>query len=427
MIYDFLKTVKYIKYSYLILTFLVLNLNSGRSQIAFSKHYVSNQFEENHDQLWLNQYVGYLDGFHRFEMILGTDGNEVHGVYKYNDELSFEISGIKKGNVYELVEFDKSGNHSGILKIDFHGTSGLGEWSNLEQMGSIPFSLNVEDAKEHECSGQIWSQYLYGKSQEKTIDLYINKEFDYYEASLFHNEQLIKKLNKKSNSTFEVLSADFSNSPNLNKISISIDNGVIGVSSEGSRLKTRDTYFQQEVLSSVCESDINYRQKVSIIYPKYKDKNFNQIIHEQIKTWKSQIEEYHLRSYRSDPADIAKDRLIDESFIWYEIDVLNKNIISGNLYFQCSWDDGVQKFNFNYDNRKNKFIEPKKLVNKNIDLNLFCKSYSNDIKKTFQYININHTGLVLRTDYDIFYGQDEKHLPFSEIGGKLNKKYFSKN
>lgn len=396
------------------------------AQYTFTEESAKALFENSADQLWVKSYTGLLDYYHPIEMILATDGDDVKGFYKMGaDKLVYLIEGNKTEDDMQLIEFDE--NHHLTARIELNGHNGdfIGTWSESEIERNLPLRFtekNINSSHFDDYKRMFYYTVYEGLIAGKLIDVNVYRQGDALEISLLEKNNLLEKdlINCNSDPCYYSLIPE--SKWTVDSLQLVLNKGELNVYSFKNGIRSTEKYHAIYGLNFACDQENNFRSRYTFQYPIIGEKEFDKTMAGQAEKWKGEIKSKFDKTYYSDPANIPSDRFKYEAFVWTELDYFGKDFISGNLYYQNSWSDEVQKFCFNYDRKKDKFLDRDQLIANEINLESLQKNFTPPSNKKLEYLNFNLEGLVMRSDSDIVYGQEVSYIPWSKLGNTLNEK-----
>jgi hypothetical protein len=408
---------------YISIGLLILMTSMVVAQNSISKDKVKSMWEDVPAQLWVNEYEGLLDGFHKINMTISTDGNHIKGLYQFEGQKNiFILDGEKNEEYYVLSEIDEKHHTCGYLHLEESGKYLIGNWTDVDNSRDIPILFSILPSKIESCESTNSYRIYEGNSQGDILDIHIKKQGEEQSITLWKENVALfdERIFCDEEPCIFTITTAFTDKVDSMTIKITADD--LQVISIKNNLRAIDRYLLQSKINYKCIESSNFRSRTTVNYPLVDNDKFDKYLNAIIEAWQKASQVKIKQSYTRDPADIASDRLKYEAFIWADVDLYTKDIISGNLYYQTSWDSKVEKSSFNFDLKKNDELESKNLFDKNLDLDLFLKKQSQGADKEYKYVNLDSYGLVLRSEYDLMYGQSSKQIPYTEILGQLSDK-----
>lgn len=414
--------------------------------MSFSRETVKNMFSENTRNIWINHLSGTLNHQHEVEMLIGTDGHILKGVYTLpHSKDVFLIEGKTRDNLVFLTEITEDYKVTGIIEGEYDGFEFNGSWSNLSKDISYPLKLSSKDNPKYktdwECDNNYWVGIYSGRMSNQSVGIKIHRDDTQFRV-VANSDNMIQQVTLKCNDTLQNLLQPQFLCPSLT------DKGILLCSNDPTKvfvvsIDGRDTLcslFQNYGLNYSCFDYADYHSLVSIQKPETVNAKFNKWIESKISKWKhnkiSHIKETHNREFGT------YDRWIQTIDGWVEIDFYTGDYISGTLYLHSSLSPKTHKTSFIFNLKQGKENSLESLFVSTFDNKSYFKQVIENKKQTgtwsdsernwvqsqkFDYVTLKDTGISFKTDFSSIYGEKEILVPYNEIRDNFKNKNFIKS
>lgn len=409
------------------------------AQKTYSKNDVRAMFRKSTKNLWINYLSGTLDGHHIVDMIMGSDGNTCRGLYTLRESGdTFYFDGIDKNHILSLAEYSTDDMPTGTIKGTYDGEILEALWFNIERNRQMSLSLsivnNFENFKKPTLLSQQWLRVFSGQIEGQNILLKIERQEDIYLITHFKETTSETYSQNGKDLSIEIFNTDFRNSP-LSDKSIMIESNL--------PLRADILFKEENGYSSTSSLNLLYK----LDYESYTYADFNSILigelpriyHKKFDAW---IEKETLESLESIIKKHKKlkygevglrNKWMHKSECWVEIDLYNKDWISGTLMLQSSLQKEVEKHPFIFDLKSSKILTIEDfLINKSDKAFIIEKALYNaiDFEKNlqnrhiedFKYVTMSSDGFKFSTDFCSIYGEKTLYIPFESIEQYLKNK-----
>lgn len=390
-------------------------------------------------------FEGALESYHPIQMVLAFDGKSCSGYYKFNSSgISFQLEGdLEPDSSITFVELDKSDQISGYLTGIYSDDSFQLLWRDVKKLTELNLDLlRVDQFTESFNFSQEKSLVkIVAKSYGKQIDLWqdvkeqsiniVGKNFPYFSFDYKCNSDCTKIESKelRTGSTYHT----FQMIPfNDEKETITF-------------FKKDGTKYlfvgeKEETIYMKHKTFADYRVMIDLSYPVTKSFKFNKWVETNINKVQEQLLDEIYESIIEDQGDIPDERYQFESYSWYDIDYISKDVISGTITHTKSWKSSTEKIAFIFDNREQEMLEVRDLFKSNFDYEGFITEFLKERKDNlssgtssgpklkwikeddFDNISINEMGLICNSDYSVIFGDNKIIIPFDAFKKYLDNK-----
>lgn len=406
------------------------------AQASFTKTDVRKMFPENVKDLWINNLSGTLDMVHLTDMIIGTDGHTCKGLYRMrNSGTVFHFEGQDINHQLQLVELSDANRRSGFIFGKYDGEKFTGSWMNADKNVSYPMSLSFVNSFEEfytdKCKQQRWYRIYEGKTENKDINLHIERDQLAFTLILQQDSIWKKDIIVGKGTRVELLETSIKNLTFTGK-TIVIDTSkldrinIIQLDDKGYEIST--SLEQKAHLDFECFEYADYYSKMVCNRPISSDKKFDFWMDTKLKTW-IHDNVSNFKSIKKDNIG-TNDRWIQSADAWVEIDLFLQDLVSGTIYLQSSLHSTTDKIAFIYDLKNNKelrlsdvfdskfdskdyfkYVIPAK--KKEVQWEKSCSQWVN--QQDFRYATLNEDGIVFRTDFNSIYGEKMIVIPYKDV------------
>lgn len=405
---------------------------------------------------WIEHYRGRLSDINDVAMTLGYDGTTCKGVLWYlRSQTKFQLKGEIIGDTaLQLIEYDSLGLATGRVEGLIAKYDGFkGSWFTLdrtlgESMEMLPSTS--EPRYPGYCGDNKWIHKYSGTIGNDDVEMILRRGNNGYvkgtvfykndNATYFAEGQLLNRereifleikdvnWNEKAVITAEV---DFSSDKISGKVMIN-------------NVETTCDLPLFEKMAVGCIEYADFLTKTEITYPKTLNQDFNENIRNQIQDWLTLSIAYTKEFEGNQTMLTASQRSSLRSYCWYEIDCFNSRIVSGKIIQTNTWNNDYKGFSFNYDLVENKAITLNDLFKEGFDYQSFIKNkVKNEVQKRpfygdgyyevwittqkFDYFTFRREGLVVSTNFNGIYGEQQVTIPYEVIKEHLRDESIIEN
>jgi hypothetical protein len=116
-------------------------------EVDLRKRLVLERFDSDAEIKWVRYFRGYLDHRYVVDLLLASDGQQVHGAMRIElDSIVFYLDGVEEDGRLLLDETDEDGAEIAFLVGIFDGLNFDGHWKN--KRGDIQFTLQFSETKQ---------------------------------------------------------------------------------------------------------------------------------------------------------------------------------------------------------------------------------------------------------------------------------------
>ena len=423
----------------LMLCFILTTVNIVAQQDKHRQE-VRAMFTEDKKDLWIHQLSGLLDGIHKIDMVIGTDGKECKGIYTLrSSNLSFYFEGEDTGEHIRLLEMTKSGKFSGYIMGNYDGKNLNAIWMDVKKIQQLTLTASVQNnfitERDKVCNSPEWISKYEGKIEGERLKLTVHFQKGQYKLLWQAGDRIFSDIytDDLNQSTFPELnfSGTVLNKKKLNLKSItestSADNVV--------QLLSGNEVFKMNLTARLnfdCYEYANFSTRWELIRPNPEKPKFSAWLEQNFKQWFSENQKKSFQ--QSDDEFSTTERWAHNIYGWVEVDLFNADLISGTVYRQHSQESNVQKHAFIYDLSNGKELKIGELFEKNFDATDYIRKVIKARKKELQvtpvmrkwingqdFLNISLTsqGISCRTAFHTVYGEHEILIPYKDIKDKI--------
>ncbi len=406
------------------------------AQKQYTREDVRALFPANLKNLWINNLSGTLDGKHRVDMIIGTDGQMCKGLYMMHASgESFFFEGDNNKRELKLVEMTPDHKATGFISGHYDGTNFSGQWTNMDKSMYLNLELSnapqTADKYKASCLNDIWYRLYSGKMNNDVVRLLVVKENKIFKLICYMDILKMVDVIPAKNRQLEMLKPNFT-SPGWENNFILVDTSALQqvriVQPSGHDFDLQAILKVADGLDFECFEYADYHTRLFVERPISTNKKFNKWIETKMTHW---LEEnlYDLKRIKRDQIG-TKERWIQYAEGWVEIDLFTGDYISGTIYLQSSLKPNTKKIPFMYDLKQSKEMKLQDLFNKEFDVKDYFShvipakkkemTWQPEIKKwidsePFEYVTLKDSGLSAKTELSTIYGEKEILIPFSEL------------
>ncbi len=391
-------------------------------------------------QQGLVHYLGTLDDVNDILLSFKTDGKNCLGELTYlRSQENFQVKGILQNDELRLEEIDGEGQTSGFILATIKQNDLSGEWSNFD--GTIASALSLTKVAKPSnvptnCSDQKWVKRYQGVIKWDEVNMILHRlhTSEIQGTAFFKNQdkqyQVEGTIDTDGNMTLTFF--------DLGGLQI----GTLMGKEKGKNVRAE--YIQksgsknfasfeiQNELKVVCFDYADYQTSYEIVYPQTTSNSFNKWMTQYVKDWinqcRRQVKEAKKGNSLFDPSARAQHR----GYVWFDMVHLDKDIISGNLYFSNTWQDQEYHKVINFDRVNGKDVELSDIIKLGKNFDPFFKQYiKQELIRHPQYVDegfrkwvnkedfsafyVKKDGLAFSTPYNVIYGQAEIVIPYSKL------------
>ena len=383
----------------------------------------------------LNLY-GYFDNKYEIHLYLIHNDSEWAGICYYpSSDTKINLEGGLVKNKLILNESDEDNDNLGMWQIDLNEPDYKAKWMNPS--GSVSFDL-VMKANANSVKNTM------------TVDTYegniINSK---YNIVIYNVDKNIKRANvinlddarylsnivkcKNENCTdFDILMTDDKKIKRLE--CHKSGNGNLQVDIYNQFITKFTTGLKK--INSVKNGDISFMNKefrYYISFPNIKNKKVS--LSKEMEQYAKSIADKMIENGTDD----LENRLQLSANGWFDIDLVSKDIFSGILISQKSFDDKISARAINLSLKDGKDINIKDQFKSGFNYNFFINQFLKDRigkmyknksvskwynlrPKDFKNITLCKAGIVYSTDFNSIIGSKKIIVPYDEIKDELNRK-----
>jgi hypothetical protein len=433
------------RFTILSLLLSILTVFSINAQKTYDRTDVRALFPVNVKDLWINNLSGTLDGKHMVDMIIGTDGHTCKGLYTLrNSGTTFFFEGDDHNHELKLVEMTPDFRASGFIYGQYDGEDFSGIWTNADKSMHLPMNLSFVDGfdinQKYHCHLHQWQRIYSGKIENKSINMHVSRLDDQFLIQVKMDSLQAKDIFPAQDNRVEVLVLK-SQLGAINNKSLVIDTADLSkvslVSLDETGYEVSSILRAEAYLDFECYEYADYHSRFLVQKPILGNKKFDVWMEKNIKDYMDEC----LATFRAfKPENIGtRERWIQYAEGWVEVDLFQKDIISGTLYLHSSLQSKTKKIPFIYDIRSGKEINLQDLFMKEFNANDYFKNvivakkkeiaWSKEIKEwvkdqTFNNVTLKTEGISFKTEFNSIFGEQEIVIPFNSVEQNLKNKYF---
>jgi hypothetical protein len=422
-----------------ILCFILTTVNIVAQEDKLRQE-VRAMFSADKKDLWIHQLSGLLDGIHKIDMTIGTDGKECKGIYSLrSSNLTFYFEGEDTGEHIRLLEMTKSGKFSGYIMGNYDGKNLNAIWMDVKKIQQIPMTASVQNSSDtntqKECNSPEWIAKYLGKIDGERVKLTVHYQKDRYRLLWHTADRIFSDIytDDLTHSMFPELSFSGTvlNQKKLNLKSItestSADNAV--------QILSGNEVFKLNLTARLnfdCYEYASFSTRWELIRPNPDKPRFSAWLEQNFKQWFSDNQKKLVM--HSEDEFSTSERWAHNIYGWVEVDLFNADLISGTVYRQHSHEINVQKHAFIYDLSSGKELKISELFEKNFDASDYIRKVIKARKKELQVspvmrkwingqdfmnISLKSQGVSCRTAFHTVYGEHEILIPYQDIKDKI--------
>lgn len=428
--------------SLLISILMGLSINA---QKTYSRADVRALFPVNVKDLWINNLSGTLDGKHIIDMIIGTDGHICKGLYTLrNSGTTFFFEGDDNNHQLKMVEMTPDNRASGFIFGQYDGEIFSGIWANADKSLHLPMNLSFVDGfdmnQKYHCHLHHWQRIYGGKIENKSLNIHISRLDDRFFIDVIMDSIQVKDIFPAKDNRVDVLVLK-SHLGIINNKSLVIDTADLSkvslVSLDETGYEVSSILKAEAILDFECYEYADYHSRFLVQKPILGNKKFDLWMEKNIKNYVDEC----LETFRTfKPENIGtKERWIQYAEGWVEVDLFQKEMISGTIYLHSSLQSNTKKIPFIFDTKSGKEITLQDLFLKDFNANDYFKnvilakkkevSWSTEIiewvkNQAFNYVTLKTEGISFKTEFNTVFGEQEILIPFNTVEQNLKNKYF---
>ncbi len=421
---------------------LLISTISLQAQGSNLEHLVRGFFKNPESIQWLKHYRGSVDDVNKIAVTIAWDGYNCKGTMTYlHSNKVLKLEGNIVGKTIKLEEINRTKEVSGFLLGTLNDHKIDAEWTNHD--GTIGRQVILNEIRPNQVvtyndfDNQWVKQYKGILDMQEQVDMilhrlndneltgtaffYKNKEKMEVYGTIETSNKIELNFTNKTGQKIAVLHAE----PSKNK-SISGD----FIEADGTK---RTASFGLEARMEVAnESYADYSTSYEVLYPQSNNRAFNNWIKSTLTEWISTCESQVTFVKKKNINENPSTRAIRRAYVWFDVNHISKDIISGNFTFTNTWDDNIEGATFNFDLKSEEPIELSDIVKKGSDFKNFFKKYAqkevmNDpnypqkdyrewvSKQKFDLFTVQKHGLTFSTLFDELYGKTDITIPYADL------------
>lgn len=398
----------------------------------------------NQSLTWQKSYNGLWDDALPVHIDLAADGEKCKGYLYFGDmKNKYVLTGIMNNAEIKLEEQDLNANITGRLVLRINDKNAQGTWYNANK--SFNAHLDLKESKDP-VTVNYWIKSYAPKDKETESSILLQKDF----ADEINTKFYYKPINKTLSGTSILRDEEnFNHESNLEDY-LHHQAGRLSLWKQTDKkleinYKLGNSEYSENMdlvaqVPMVHETFADHWIAVDINYPKIEKPELNEFFTSLIGSFLEVIQNKK-KNFIDEKEDGQNDRLIYRMSIWPQVDILNANYLAGMLKVKDSWDENQISIPFYFDLKKGEVINSddlwsdpraladvkKLIVQPRLDKLKSGSSldYRNLSIDDFKLITVRNEGISFSAPFDVVYGYRQIIVPFNEIKGKLNSKYFS--
>lgn len=416
------------------------------AQKTYSRSDVRALFPVNVKDLWINNLTGTLDGKHIVDMIIGTDGHTCKGLYTLRASgVTFFFEGDDHNHELKLVEMTPDFRASGFIYGQYDGEDFSGIWTNTEKSMHLSLNLTFVDGvninQKYHCHLHNWQRLYTGKIENRSINMHVSRLDDSFLIQTKTDSLQTKDIFPAKDNRVEVFVLKSNNISVINGKSLVIDTADL---SKVSLVNLDETGYEvssilraEATLDFECYEYADYHSRFMVQKPVLGNKKFDLWMESNIKDYIDECLET-FKSFRPDNIG-TKERWIQYAEGWVEVDLFQKDLISGTIYLHSSLQTKTKKISFIFDIKSGKEVKLQDIFLKEFNASDYFKNvigakkkeivWNQDIidwikNQNFNHVTLKTEGISFKTDFSSIYGEREILIPFNTLEQNLKNKYF---
>ncbi|MEM7102002.1 MAG: hypothetical protein AAF502_02650 [Bacteroidota bacterium] len=402
------------------------------------------------DNAWSRSYEGNINGIHDIILSLDSNGDDCWGTLQYKkSKVTLNVEGVVDGTKLLLNETDflgrKTGNIAGLITPD----AITADWSNNNNTIGARLSLNaIIPEKENAISRSPsqWVRAFEGTHRDRKVYLILQSDpqkplmanFYFPEEPRTYTGEAVYE--EENNSLHIALADENRKDGGVIKINYVSPDSLYCIYQNSSGY---NKFFSLKRSFSIDPGLFEYASYASSYYAAFPlvngEDHFNEIIMEVVNGWSENAHQHYSSIVWELTQPKPEHRNAIRGYIWFNVDFLSEDLISGSLTYSNTWDRDYKVFSFNYHFGQQKLLDRYDIIEKNSGYGQYVQKliledlakrpfnedlhYFNWVKRQdFDYFNIRKEGLVFRTNYSPIYGTQEVTIPYTKL-----KRFFKKN
>ena len=420
---------------------------SSIAQQSATEQAVIQLFEKPEKIEWLKHYKGRIDDLNDVAVTLAFDGKRCKGQLLYlRSQEKFGLSGYIKDQQILLHEIDREEAISGFFEGHISGSYIFAEWSNFDN--SIGGDLLLKETSQlpklpTHCGRNKWIRSFRGNIDNESVELLLQKEGDHIIRGLAYFN--------KYNQSFEVngevdhknaavlhFTDNFGNRLGHLRGTITKEKIVDPIYTSPEGEQSRSGFWFYEKFDVGCVEYADYISSYDLLYPKTRNKTFNEWITNITDEWISQCRQQVYFLNKKNRSIEPELRATARAYGWCDLDLISIQVISGIITLGNTWNKETNVHAFNFDLYTGEAITLESLFQDDFNWNTFVRNqvskqivqhafYNNEAfrkwlkKEPFDQFTIRKEGLHFRSSYNSIYGQQSITIPFKDLKPYLKK------
>ena len=394
-----------------------------------------------------SHYKGRIDDINDIAVALTCEGKNCWGELTYlRSKDQFRLQGTRTDELLELKEFNSNDQCTGYLNGKITGNTIDLKWKNTAE--TIGHSIHLEASNQKAefptfCGDNKWIRSYDGMIQGEAAEMILQR---------VDNNRILGQIFYKKSKQKLAIKGELTESDNLHLRLISEETqeeiGVLRAIYKGDEeLKVSfynaqnsqsfATFKLQKSLNISCLEYADYYTSYDFLFPKSQSAIFNEIMVLLTKDWVGECRN-HTRQMRK-KAMSASLRASQRAYSWTDVEMLNKEFISGMLTYHNTWSGTEKTKTFNYNFKTSNRIELADIFKRKFDYNSFIKKYiqeaikynplyKNDpdfrkwiLQKDFPFFMLGQEGIYFYTNFHIVYGRQKVLIPYKKLKSNIKK------
>jgi hypothetical protein len=386
--------------------------------------------EENKSFTGWQEYSGFFDQTHSFDLLLGYRNDKVHGKYSFpGTDLEFELDGHVKGDSVLCIEIDDQLAVSGILKLKRVNSTLKGIWLSKDKTRSIPMSMFLQSSVDSDPTPntQSWVRLYEGHIDHKPSNIILSKSgiSDVLGIIDLNKEEYLFFQGKHIYLPSEALNAILMDGKNSYTGRITLNMGIKNVASLAFKREAESTRYSQFYLMEEWPASITTQMhyfgssEFHFVQPKDVNNTFEIFQNNLHSRFEEKMDSVFNFAKTNEWEHLSEYRMQQTAYAWYEFDLVTSLALSGYWVFQFP-DGEFEYYPFLYDRKNNLFLDLHDQFKRRYSLiSIIGRHFPERVKDGI--ITLAKGGLIIHEPFDEERGNLYYFLPYRDFASSLKR------
>ncbi len=294
---------------------------------------------------WIKQFEGKIDGVHAAVLSLGFDGIHSKGFLTYTSSgEQYLLEGTMQNE--DLVLLEKYNNEpSGYIDGGFSSEGITLNWKSIDGVSNFQ-AVFWDKQKAAETDATQLAVYA-GVLDDQSVKLTLQKTGQIGVGNIIFGDNLIEKLyatyTPERNLNVENLSSGYSFKLVNTKENQFESSFILPASNTASHLGLRCISTIDMNVTEYLSQNVDYE----VLLPSL-DATFDDEMNGLIKDWRLDMDQQKRKA--------AKNRFGNAARIWFEIESVNNEYLSGVVYYNSTWKKQIESKTFTYNRQNSEMV-----------------------------------------------------------------------